>query len=105
MNKDEKKNVSKLELSPIKQKLDKLKNITADNIDKILVRGEKIDNLVDTTNNLNTQSMEFKKKTNKLKNDMLKRKYICYFVYLCFFIFLIYFMCVWICGSFNLKKC
>lgn len=50
--------------------MDDVKNVMVDNIEKVLKRGEKIELLVDKTDNLNQQSIRFKKHSNQLKQAM-----------------------------------
>mmetsp|Transcript_17928 Transcript_17928/g.43317 ORF Transcript_17928/g.43317 Transcript_17928/m.43317 type:complete len:212 (-) Transcript_17928:26-661(-) len=54
----------------VKADMDDVKNVMVDNIEKVLKRGEKIELLVDKTDNLNQQSIRFKKHSNQLKQAM-----------------------------------
>lgn len=54
----------------VKADMDDVKNVMVDNIEKVLKRGEKIELLVDKTDNLNQQSIRFKKHSNQLKTAM-----------------------------------
>ncbi|KAL9647631.1 hypothetical protein ABK040_015122 [Willaertia magna] len=62
-------NVDKI--TQINNKLDSVKDTMVDNIDKILDRGEKLDNLYETTYQLQETSKDFEKGSRKLKNRML----------------------------------
>jgi len=54
----------------VKEQMDDVKNVMVDNIEKVLKRGEKIELLVDKTDNLNQQSIRFKKHSTQLKQAM-----------------------------------
>jgi len=54
----------------VKADMDDVKNVMVDNIEKVLKRGEKIELLVDKTDNLNQQSIRFKKHSSQLKTAM-----------------------------------
>eukprot|EP00286_Rhodomonas_abbreviata_P017870 CAMPEP_0181323948 /NCGR_PEP_ID=MMETSP1101-20121128/20076_1 /TAXON_ID=46948 /ORGANISM="Rhodomonas abbreviata, Strain Caron Lab Isolate" /LENGTH=189 /DNA_ID=CAMNT_0023432047 /DNA_START=149 /DNA_END=715 /DNA_ORIENTATION=+ len=54
----------------VKADMDDVKNVMVDNIEKVLKRGEKIELLVDKTDNLNQQSIRFKKHSTQLKHAM-----------------------------------
>jgi vesicle-associated membrane protein 7 len=54
----------------VKAEMDDVKNVMVDNIEKVLKRGEKIELLVDKTDNLNQQSIRFKKHSTQLKQAM-----------------------------------
>jgi hypothetical protein len=54
----------------VRADMDDVKNVMVDNIEKVLKRGEKIELLVDKTDNLNQQSIRFKKHSNQLKQAM-----------------------------------
>ena len=54
----------------VRAEMDDVKNVMVDNIEKVLKRGEKIELLVDKTDNLNQQSIRFKKHSSQLKHAM-----------------------------------
>lgn len=54
----------------VRADMDDVKNVMVDNIEKVLKRGEKIELLVDKTDNLNQQSIRFKKHSTQLKQAM-----------------------------------
>jgi len=57
-------------LHAVRNQLDSVKNVMSDNIEKVLERGERIELLVDKTQNLESQTMHFQKASNKLKWQM-----------------------------------
>eukprot|EP01120_Amphizonella_sp_Union-15-10_P014660 TRINITY_DN719_c0_g4_i1.p1 TRINITY_DN719_c0_g4~~TRINITY_DN719_c0_g4_i1.p1 ORF type:complete len:281 (-),score=41.67 TRINITY_DN719_c0_g4_i1:125-967(-) len=54
----------------VHKKIDEVKDIMVTNIEKVLERGEKIEILVDKTEELNRESLNFKKKSTQLKRAM-----------------------------------
>jgi len=62
------RNVDKI--SKVRGEIEDAKNIMVNNIEKVLERGEKIEVLVDKTEDLNQQSASFKSKGQKLKMKM-----------------------------------
>jgi len=57
-------------INNIKGEIDEAKQVMVKNIDKVLERGEKIEVLVDKTEELHSQSISFKSKSTKLKRKM-----------------------------------
>ena len=57
-------------IDKVKAEMDDVKNVMVDNIEKVLKRGEKIELRVDKTDNLNQQSIRFKKHSSQLKQAM-----------------------------------
>eukprot|EP00995_Heteronema_vittatum_P010223 NODE_565_length_1289_cov_263.197581_g407_i0.p1 GENE.NODE_565_length_1289_cov_263.197581_g407_i0~~NODE_565_length_1289_cov_263.197581_g407_i0.p1 ORF type:complete len:222 (+),score=85.33 NODE_565_length_1289_cov_263.197581_g407_i0:72-737(+) len=57
-------------LQKVREEIDGAKAVMVDNIDKILQRGEKLDLLVDKTEKMNQESVNFKKRSTKLKRSM-----------------------------------
>ena len=64
-------------IEPIKQQLEEVKQITVNNIEKVLERGEKIDLLVDSSTKLQQSSVQFHKSSRNLKNSMCYKKVKC----------------------------
>jgi vesicle-associated membrane protein 7 len=56
--------------SAVRGKIDDVKGIMVQNIEKVLARGEKIELLVDKSDALNRSAAKFEKSSNKLKNQM-----------------------------------
>lgn len=54
----------------VRGKIDDVKGIMVQNIEKVLARGEKIELLVDKSDALNRSAAKFEKNSNKLKNQM-----------------------------------
>jgi len=61
-------------IAAVRGKLDAVKGVMVQNIESILERGEKLELLVDKTDQLQTQAFQFQSQSKKLKNAMLMRK-------------------------------
>ena len=92
-------------IEPIKQKLEEVKQITVDNIDRVLERGEKIDLLVDSSNRLHNSSVLFYKSSNKLKKKMYCKKIKCYVFFFTISSLGIYILAAMICGNATIRQC
>eukprot|EP00298_Acanthocystis_sp_HF-20_P000278 c10339_g1_i1.p1 GENE.c10339_g1_i1~~c10339_g1_i1.p1 ORF type:complete len:225 (-),score=53.32 c10339_g1_i1:113-766(-) len=57
-------------VNQVREEIGEVKNIMVKNIEKVLDRGEKIELLVDKSENLNKQSKTFKQQSTKLKTSM-----------------------------------
>jgi len=57
-------------ITKVKGEIEDAKNVMVQNIEKVLARGEKIEVLVDKTEDLNQQSQSFRKKSTQLKRKM-----------------------------------
>ena len=91
-------------LNVISDKLNSVKNVMFNTIDNIMERGEKLETLVDKTENLETTSFQFNRNARKLRRTMLCNKIK---TYLCIGfggIFILWFLSSLICG-FDYKKC
>ena len=93
------------DIAPIKQKIEEVKNICVDNIDKVLERGEKIELLVDQSEKLQKTSHQFHKSARSLRNTMMWRKMKCYACLVALISFGIYVLAWIICGHASLKQC
>lgn len=91
-------------LDIISNKLNSVKHVMFNTIDNIMERGEKLEVLVDKTDNLETTSFQFNRNARKLRRTMLCNKIK---TYLCIGfggIFILWFLSSLICG-FDYKKC
>ncbi|KAM0038122.1 putative Longin domain, v-SNARE, coiled-coil domain-containing protein [Helianthus debilis subsp. tardiflorus] len=57
-------------IAKVKAQVSEVKGVMMENIEKVLERGEKIELLVDKTDNLRNQAQDFKKQGTKLKKKM-----------------------------------
>lgn len=92
-------------VSAVKSKVEEVKNIMIDNIDKVLERGQKIDELADKAHDLNINAQQFHKAGQALRRKMwfdnLKMKILCIAVLL--IIALVIFLVVCFSGGNCLK--
>ena len=94
-------------MTKIRDDISQVKEIMIDNIEKILERGDKIDNLVAKTDDLNTEAVRFESNARELKWKMLKKRLILTAIVV-FVVLLVIFIIVLIACSkdgVNFKKC
>lgn len=85
-------------ISSVKGKIDEVKGVMIANIDKVLERGDQLDQLVVRTEELTTVSTDFRVKAKKLKNTMFWKNFKLLLI-LIFIILLIIGAIVWfVCG-------
>jgi len=90
--------------SQVSSKLEDVKNIMVENIEKILERGEKLELLVDKTEQLQEQAFKFEKSSRKLKNVMFWKRVKMFLAIGAIVLFLIWIITVLACGI-TYKKC
>jgi len=92
-------------ITALQIEIETAKNIVTENIEKLIERGEKIDILVEKTQQLSEESFQFQKKSKELKWKLWFRNiklWICICIIVCVVIFVI----VWLaCGFPNFKNC
>eukprot|EP00605_Chrysophyceae_sp_TOSAG23-4_P002517 GSChrysophyteH1.ASY1.ANO1.2782.1 assembled CDS len=85
-------------IAAVQARIDSVKDIMVENIDRVLERGEKIELLVDKSDRLNHTAMKFEKSSRTLKNEMyyrgIRNKIIIFVVVL----LIIFFVVAMICG-------
>ena len=91
-------------LKLVNERLDSVKQVMVQTIDNVIVRGEKLDNLVDKTEQLDSSAFNFHKNAKKLRNQMLCKKIKLYFCISFSIIFILWLLSCLICG-FDYKKC
>lgn len=92
-------------LGGVQQKIDATTKVMIENIDRIFERGEKIDLLVDKTEQLDHDAFKFKRSATELRRAMwCKRlqRYLIVFVVLCLVVF---FIAAMVCGGLNFDNC
>lgn len=82
----------------VSNKLEDVKNIMVENIEKILERGEKLELLVDKTEQLQEQAFKFEKSSRKLKNEMMWRRAKLFLIGAVFVAVLIWLITIMACG-------
>ena len=90
--------------SNVENKINEVKNVMVQNIDSILARGEKLDMLVDRTQELQESSKQFRNQSRALRQAMLYRKIKMYALIFLAFSFFMWLLTSFICG-FDYDKC
>jgi vesicle-associated membrane protein 7 len=90
--------------SQVNTKLDDVKNIMVQNIEMVLERGEKLELLVDKTEQLQSQAFKFEKSSKELKMAMFWRRVKLYFLIGFIVVFLLWLLTSIICG-FDYSQC
>jgi vesicle-associated membrane protein 7 len=88
----------------VNSKIDEVKNVMVQNIDSILARGEKLDMLVDRTQELQESSKQFRNQSKALRQAMLWRKIKMYGLMVLALTVFLWLLTSFICG-FDYKKC
>eukprot|EP00300_Choanocystis_sp_HF-7_P015331 c19015_g1_i2.p1 GENE.c19015_g1_i2~~c19015_g1_i2.p1 ORF type:complete len:108 (+),score=32.61 c19015_g1_i2:428-751(+) len=91
-------------LDRVRGEIDQVKSVMATNIEKVLSRGEKIDQLVDKTETLNDRAFHFKKESVKLRNAMWWKKCKANTAVALAILGVIAFVVLYLCGI-DFKKC
>jgi len=85
-----------------------VQDIMMENIENVLQRGEKLEDVLDKTDKLNTDASTFRKSSRKLRRAMWWRNLklnICILVLCVIILVVIFFVIVWGCGGFSFPKC
>ena len=92
-------------ITHVRGQIKEVKEVMVDNIDKVLGRGEKIEELADKTRNLDQQAFIFNSDARALKNQMWwqNTRYIILIVILVIVIIAI--LVISACGGFTFSKC
>ena len=94
-----------IQIKHAKKNIEITKNILIDNIDQVINRGDKIERLVDDTEDLNQSSMKFYQTTKKIKCKICCENFKCTIIISIFIIILLYILLAYLCGGFKLEKC
>ena len=92
-------------IDPIKRQLDEVKQITANNIERVLERGDKIDVLVDNSEKLQNSSVQFHRNAKRLKRSMCYRKLKLYIFIIGIVSLIIYIFAAISCGNAKVREC
>lgn len=92
-------------LSQVKAQIDDVRTIMLENIDRVLERGEKMELLVDKTEQLNQQAFRFEKQSRGLRNTMWYRRLRTYVIIFLVVGLIIFFITSMLCGGFTFKNC
>lgn len=94
-------------ITKIKADIDQVKDVMIDNIDKMIERGEKIESLVDKTDNLATESQTFEAQARDLRYKMLKKRILIMIIIGIVLLVIAFIIMLIVCsqGGINFKKC
>jgi len=88
----------------VKSQIDEVRDVMVQNIERVLERGEKIELLVDKTDQLNQQAFRFQANSRSLRRHMYWRQMKCRAILAVIVLFTIYFGSVSVCG-FKYQHC
>lgn len=89
----------------IRQQLGEVKDVMMENIDRVLLRGEKIELLVDKTEVLEQHAFKFHRGARTLKRQMCMKN-VKWIIAICLILAIIIYVILWIaCGGADLPKC
>lgn len=89
----------------VQGELDELKDIMVKNIDSVANRGERLELLVDKTENLGASSVMFRKTSRNLARSMLLKNIKITIIIVVVIIIILYFIVSAACGGLNWKNC
>lgn len=92
------------QFAQIHHKLDDVKNVMVQNIEMVLERGEKLELLVDKTDQLNATAFTFEKSSRKLKEAMFWKKVKIYMLAISLLAFIV-FVITWVACGADFSKC
>ncbi|KAK0180822.1 hypothetical protein PV327_003164 [Microctonus hyperodae] len=92
-------------LSRVHGELDELKDIMVRNIDNIAMRGERLELLVDKTQNLSANSVTFRKTSRNLARSLFWKNIKIYAIIGAVIIIVVYFIVSMCCGGLAWQKC
>mmetsp|Transcript_25479 Transcript_25479/g.59679 ORF Transcript_25479/g.59679 Transcript_25479/m.59679 type:complete len:226 (-) Transcript_25479:1331-2008(-) len=91
-------------IGTVKSQIDEVKDVMVQNIERVLERGEKIELLVDRTNELNQQAFRFESSSRQLRRHMYWRQIKCRIMIGIVIAITLYFATVSVCG-FGFQHC
>jgi len=91
-------------ITRVRGEIDDVKSVMVHNIEKVLERGERIELLVDRTENMNQQAFKFKKQSTQLKRAMWWKNVKVMIILAFVIILIVYFIVSFACG-FTFAKC
>ncbi|XP_012263154.2 vesicle-associated membrane protein 7 [Athalia rosae] len=92
-------------LSKVHGELDELKDIMVKNIDNVAMRGERLELLVNKTENLTASSVTFRKTSRNLARSLFWKNIKLYVIVALILIVVIYFVVSMACGGLAWQKC
>lgn len=92
-------------ISRVHGELDDLKNIMVKNIDNVAMRGERLELLVNKTENLSVNSVTFRKTSRNLARSMFWKNVKLYIIIGIVILLIVYFIVSMACGGLAWQKC
>jgi len=92
-------------INRVRGEIDEVKSVMVHNIEKVLERGERIELLVDKTENLNNSAFKFKKSSTQLKRAMWWKNVKIMVILAVVILAIIYFVVAMACGGLTFKTC
>jgi len=92
-------------LTEINDNIQQVKSVMIENIDKVLERGERIELLVDKTDQLDQSASKFKKHAKELKRSMCWKNAKLTIIIIFVLLIIAYVIAAAACGGLNLHKC
>lgn len=92
-------------ISRVHGELDELKNIMVKNIDNVAMRGERLELLVNKTENLSASSVTFRKTSRNLARSMFWKNVKLYVIIGVVIMLIVYFIVSMACGGLAWQKC
>lgn len=93
------------QLASVNNKLEDVKHVMVQNIEMVLERGEKLELLVDKTDQLQTQAFQFNRSSRKLRSAMFWKKMKCYALVAFVTLFVVWIISVIACGGVAYQGC
>jgi vesicle-associated membrane protein 7 len=92
-------------INRVRGEIDEVKSVMVHNIEKVLERGERIELLVDKTENLNQSAFKFKKSSTQLKRAMWWKNVKIMIILILVILAIVYFVAAMACGGLTFKRC
>jgi vesicle-associated membrane protein 7 len=92
-------------ITRVRNEIDEVKTVMVQNIEKVLERGERIELLVDRTENLNQTAFQFKKKSTQVKRRMWWKNVKVMVILVVVVLVIVYAAVAVACGGFTLPTC
>jgi len=92
-------------INRVRGEIDEVKSVMVHNIEKVLERGERIELLVDKTENLNQNAFKFKKASTQLKRSMWWKNVKIMIILIVVILVVVYFIVAMACHGLLFQKC
>lgn len=92
-------------INRVRGEIDEVKSVMVQNIERVLERGERIELLVDRTENLNQTAFKFKKQSTQLKRAMWFKNVKIMIILIFVILVIVYFVVALACGGLAFQSC